>query len=57
MVDDEIVGRVERGMNQGGYRANEYRAFQGYTIIATARTLTDLKADIREHFEAEGLPR
>lgn len=48
MLDGRVVGRVERGWSQGGRRADEYVAKVGHLTVADARTLADLRAELRD---------
>lgn len=52
-VDDRTVARIERGWSQGGYRANDYIARSGHTIVATGRTLAELREELREWLASE----
>jgi hypothetical protein len=47
-VDGRTVARVERSWAMGGMRRNEYRAIAFGRIVASGRTLEDLKAELRE---------
>lgn len=55
-VDGRTVGRVERGWAMGGSRRGEYRATVDGRIVASGRTLTELRAELREHFATDGWP-
>jgi hypothetical protein len=47
-LDGKCVGRVERAMNMGGYRASDYKAIVGGTTVATGHTLDDLRVELRD---------
>jgi len=52
-VDGRTVAHVERGWNQGGFRANDYRSISGGRIVATGRTLVELRQELREWLAEE----
>lgn len=47
-VNGSEVGVVERGWNQGGYRADDYVARIGRWKLAAGRTLADLRHELRD---------
>lgn len=57
VVDNEIIGHVERGFRQGGLGAGKvYTAWVNGTMVASGRTLSDLREELKDWYVQEYTP-